>query len=164
MKFKKEHLTPTELGEMFGVSEDELVGWLEKVGLHSSETKRPSCRAHDEEYCKTYSHGFRSFKWLWNAEKTVNRLVKAGHHLASPPPSSLVEPSGIKGPFTCRSIADGAHEIIGEDGFPVVSTVGDQNAKVVTKLLNLAHGHGVFDQKKPAPPERIETDGFVIVA
>ena len=60
MKFKKEHLTPTELGQMFGVSEDELGDWLEADGLHSSE-KRPSCRAHDEDFCKTYSHGFRSF-------------------------------------------------------------------------------------------------------
>lgn len=164
MKFKKEHLTPTELGQIFGISPEELEGWLEKVGLHSSETKRPSCHAHDEYFCKTYSHGFRSFKWLWDAEKTVNRLVKAGHHLASPPPSSLVEPSQLKGPFTCRSITDGTHEIIGDDGFPVVCAVGHRNAKVVTKLLNLAHDHGVFDQKKPAPPERIETDGFVIVA
>ncbi len=94
----------------------------------------------------------------------MNRLVKAGHHLASPPPSSLVEPSKLKGSFTCRSIADGTHEIIGDDGFPVVCTVGDRNATFVTKLMTLAHDRGVFDQKKAAPPERVETDGFVIIA
>ncbi len=64
MKFKKEHLTPAELGNVFGVSEGELVGWLEAVGLHSRETERPSCYAHDEEYCRTYYHDGWDFKWL----------------------------------------------------------------------------------------------------
>ena len=49
------------------------------------------------------------------------------------------------------------HEIVGDDGFPAVWVVGEHNAKTVTRLMTLAHEHGVFEritEKKQTAPTR----------
>ena len=166
MNFKKEHVTQTELGQIFGVSPQVVGDWLVEVGLRSDK-KRPSTYAHSGGYVDTLSNRSWGYKWVWHAKKTVAALIEAGHHPVSPPPGDLIEAATLKGPFNCRRNENGTHEIIGSDGFPTVWVIGDQNAKVVTKLMNLAADRGVFERAKPQPPaqqpERVETDGFMIL-
>jgi len=167
MNFKKEHLTQTELGQILGVSPHVVGDWLVDAGLRN-EKKRPSTYAHSEGYIDTLSNGSWGYKWVWNAKKTVAVLIEDGHHPVSPPPGDLVEATPLRGPFSCRRNENGTHELIGSDGFPVVWVLGEHNARVVTKLMNLADARGVFERVKPLtpeqPPQRVETDGFVIMA
>ena len=166
MRFKTEHVTQTELGQIFGVSSHVIGDWLVEAGL-KNEKKRATGYAHEEGFITTVSNKSWGYRWLWHTQKTVRALIEAGHHPVSPPPGNLIEPSTIKGPFTCRLNDNGTHEIVGHDGFPAVWVVGDGNATFVTKLLNLAHNHGVIGRIKSHPeptPSRVETDGFVIIA
>lgn len=170
MKFKTEHVTQTELGQIFGVSSHVIGDWFVEVGL-KTETKHASGYAHNGGFITTVSNKSWGYKWMWHAQKTVTALIEAGHHPVSPPPGNLIEPSTIKGPFICRLNENGTHEIVGNDGFPAVWVVGDHNATVVTKLLNLADQSGVIErmaakaqnsnQQEDSGP--IETPGFSII-
>ena len=167
MKFKKEHLTQTELEQIFGVSSHEVGNWLVDVGLRT-EKKRPSGIAHHDGFCCHDHTGSWGYRWVWHAEKTVNALIEAGHRPTSPPPGELLEASILEGPFMCRVNETGMYEIVGDDGFPAVWVIGEQNAKTVTRLMTLSHEHGVFErineQQSAAPPTgAFETEGFVIV-
>lgn len=167
MRFRKEQLTQTELAQIFGVSPHVVGDWLVDVGLRN-EKKRPSSYAHNGGFIETLSNGSWGYRWVWNARKTVAALIDDGHHPVSPPPGDLIEATTLRGPFKWRKNENGTHEITGSDGFPVVWVLGDQNGRVLTKLMNLADERGVFERIKPQspepPPERIESDGFVILA
>lgn len=167
MNFKKENLTLAELGRVFGVSAKEVGRWLSESGLRTARGN-PTYLACDEGFSEHRSNGSWGGNWVWHAERTVATLIEDGHRPASPPPGDLFAPSRLKGPFTCRTTESGTYEIIGEDGMPVVWTLGKGNAETLAKLMSLADQHGIFERaaaSKPKPEpvtEPVEKEGFVI--
>jgi hypothetical protein len=149
MKFKYKFLTQTQLGRLFGVSSHKIGGWLVEVSLRT-EDKRPSDRAHHDGFCTTAPSGSTGYHWVWNSQKTVRALQEAGHALVSDAPSELVEPSVLNGPFSMSPTR--TKEILNTDGSVAVSVMNEQSARIVLKLLNTSHRHGVIE-RLTKPPE-----------
>jgi hypothetical protein len=145
MIFKYKLLTQTQLGQLFGATSHEIGKWLVQCGLRNEKTKRPSTEAHRDGYCDQAPSGVGTgYCWAWDAEKTVKRLVEAGHRLLTELPESLVPAATLNGPFqiskTCPS------EVLNGDGTLAARTVGNRNAIMMLKLLELADRHGVINR------------------
>jgi hypothetical protein len=139
--YKHKIMTQSQIGRIFGTTSHEVGRWLVKVGLRTSQGK-PTATAHKGGYCETAPSHNNGYYWAWNAEKTVAALEAAGHIRASLPPLDLVNPSPLSGPFQARLNEAGHTELVDSNGFVNVIVSGEQNAKLVISLLNLAHRHG----------------------
>jgi hypothetical protein len=138
-------MTLTQLGQIFGASSHEIGRWLVDIGLRN-EQKRPSKLAFDGDFCRTGPSRGAGYNWVWHTQKTVEALKQAGHKMVSPPPLDLVHPARISGPFTTEARDGGKIEIVNGDGTASLWAIGESNAKIVARLLNLAHQHGVLDR------------------
>jgi hypothetical protein len=142
MKFRFEHLTLTQLGEVFGVSSHQIGNWLVTLGLRSDQ-KRPSREAFAGGYVTTAPSRGQGYNYVWHAEKTVKALVDAGRPVAVPPGCALLAPCVLHGPFVCRPHAAIGSEIVNGDGTVAVWVTGEENAAFLCRVLNAADRHGV---------------------
>ncbi len=150
--FKYEHVNLTQLGSLFGVSSHKAGEWLVQVGLRT-DRKKPSRTAFEGKYVTTGpSRGEGTYAWVWHTEKTVKALEEAGHKRVNPPPLDLVVPPALNGPFTQRLTDSGMTEIVGGDGTVTTFVLGDENARTVCDLLNVAHRLGKIKTAPPAAP------------
>lgn len=138
-------MTLTQIGQCFGVSSHQVGRWLVDIGLRT-EDKRPSQKAFDGKFCTQGPSRGEGYTWVWHSQRTVKALEDAGHKRVVPAPVELVEPPRLNGPLTYRARPDGIYEIVGGDGGVAVLCVGQDNAHVLIRILNLAHEKGVLDR------------------
>jgi hypothetical protein len=145
MRFRYEYLSLTEVGEVFGVSNQQVGKWLADLGLryHNQRGWWPTQKAR-ESYVKDV--GTLGHMYVWHAERTIKELEGAGHQVAIPPGHALLAPCRLNGPFQFRPSAQFGHEVVNGDGTVAVCVAGKDNARFLTDLLNLAHRHGVVDR------------------
>ncbi len=148
MKFKYKLLTQTQLGLLFGATSHEVGKWLVQCGLRDAKTKRPTATAHNEKLCDTAPSGQVGYCWAWDATKTVQRLVEAGHPLLAEPPSQLVESPQMVGPFQVEPTDK--RNIVNSEGQFVLKASVEAHAAGVVMLLNAAHRHGTLQKLIPS--------------
>lgn len=147
-KFKYPRFTLTQLGELFGVTNQQVGKWLASAGLRD-ECGKPTRLAHDGGFCETAPSRNDMYVWAWRPEKVVPVLEKLGHKLLAMPPLELVEPSPLSGPFGIRTDANGFTEVINADGTVAALVAGRPQAEKVAAILNLAHKHSRFGHSTP---------------
>lgn len=155
MKFRFEFMTLTQIGEVFGVSNQRVGKWLVKLGLRTAANK-PSGAAFDGDYVMAGPSRNQGYNWVWHSDKTVAALTAAGHKLAVHPACELLAPCQLNGPFEARRSPAFGYEVANGDGTVAVWVRGKQNAKFVCDLLNVADRNGVVSRLlgKPDEPER----------
>ena len=145
-----EYLSQTQIASLFGVTATEVGGWLIGLGLRQTINK-PTPRAMQEGLVKEVSTGTMNF-FSWHKERVVSMLEAAGHRrdhghghgqVAEPPKPTK---KGIHGPFQLRpnSVDGDFSDILNVDGTVGMWIEGQENAKKVLSVLNLAHKHGLF--------------------
>ena len=158
MKFRNEHMTLTQIGEVFGVSNQQVGKWLVKLGLRTPALK-PSTEAFSGGYVTPAPSRGQGYVYIWHSEKTVGRLVAAGHRVAAKPCSELLVPPPLCGPFECQPDPDFGHRLVGAGGQVAVWVSGEENARVVCWLLNLADRNG-----KLQAPNRVGSQAQAAIA
>jgi hypothetical protein len=150
MTFKKRLLTQTQLGQLFGATSHDIGKWLVSCGLKDQGTRMPTREAHNEKYCDTAPSGQSNYSWEWVAEKTVQRLIEAGHPLAPVLPPELVEAPELTGPFQLKT-AD-SKIILNGEGRPVMQMVVAAHAKALMRILEAAHKTGAIERMLKSEP------------
>lgn len=80
-----EYLSMTEIGKLFGVTNQRIGKWLGSIGLRT-EDKKPSARAFSEGFVAMRdSRQPGTYYWAWNVDLTVKELETAGHVLVPQP-------------------------------------------------------------------------------
>lgn len=143
--FRFKFMSLSQLGEVFGVSNQQVGKWLVQLGLRTSDNK-PSAEAFQGGYVEQMPSRNQGYTWSWHSEKTVAALEAAGHLRVLNPPSELVQPPALKGPFSLRKNGDGTHQIVSTDGAVAVAVAGEGNAAFVKKLLNAAQKVGMIER------------------
>ncbi len=142
MKYKYRLLTQSQLGELFGVSSHKIGEWLVQCGLRNEKAKKPTPDAHKGGFCDTAPSGQVGYCWAWDAERTAQRLVDAGHSLVAEPPSHLIEPPEMVGPFKTQPTDN--KNVVNAEGQFVLRAGVEPHAAVLVRLLNAAHRHGTL--------------------
>jgi hypothetical protein len=149
-KFKYPRMTLTQLGELYGVTNQQVGKWLASAGLRDNRGK-PTRLAHDGGYCEQAPSRNDMYVWAWRPEKVVPVLEQHGHTMLRMPPLNLVEPPPLAGPFGVRTDADGFSEITNADGTLAALVPGRPQAERLVGVLNLAHKHSKFGHGSPTP-------------
>lgn len=142
MKFRYEFISLTQIGELFGVSNQKVGKWLVMLGLRTTANK-PSREAFGGGYVDTGPSRNQGFNYVWHSERTVTALTAAGHNVAVHPACELLAPCQLNGPFEVRTNKSFGFEIVNGDGTVAVWVRGRKNAKFVSDLLNIAQRNGV---------------------
>lgn len=158
MKFKLRLLNQTQLGKLFGATSHDIGKWLISCGLKDQSTGRPTREAHQEQCCDTAPSGLSNYSWEWVAEKTVQRLVEAGHPLATELPPELVEPPELVGPFQMKTAS--SKIILNGEGRPVLQLTVAAHAKVLMRILEAAHKTGAIERMLKSEPVIKATAGL----
>lgn len=148
-KFRYPRMTLTQIGQLFGVTNQMVGKWLASAGLRDDRGK-PTRQAHDGGYCETAPSRNDGFFWSWRPEKVVPVLETLGHRMLSMPPVDLVEPPPLVGPFGLRTDADGFTEVTNADGTLAALVPGRPQAEKLVAVMNLAHKHGKLGHAAPA--------------
>lgn len=165
MKIKYEYLTLGQLGDVFGETSHTVGKWLLTLGLRFEGKLglRPTKAALDGGYVKPGPSRNQGYNWVWHAEKTVKALLDAGHRPMSPPPAAVVAPEALNGPFATRPHPQIGFEVVSGDGTVAVWVHGEENARVVAKVLTVADKHGLIGRLTGAEPSDGETPGAITV-
>lgn len=145
MTFTYKCMTQTQLGQLFGVSNQKIGQWLRSLGLRDEDGK-PTQKAHYGDFCETAPSGESGYHWVWQSQKTVAALIEAGHRLVPNPPPQLVYPAILHGPFSVRKSASAEFAVENEDGSVSLWANNKMTADVVVRILNLAHEKGFLDR------------------
>lgn len=150
-------MTLTQIGEVFGVSNQKVGKWLVKLGLRTAANK-PSREAFEGGYVEAGPSRNQGYNWVWRSDRTVAALTEAGHKPALHPACELLAPCQLNGPFEVRTNPSFGFEVVNGDGTVAVWVRGKPNAKFVCDLLNVADRNGVVGRLmgKPVEPERCE--------
>lgn len=145
MKWRFEYMTLTQIGEVFGVSNQQVGKWLAKLGLRT-DANRPSREAFDGGYVKEGPSRGQGYNWVWHSEKTVRVLSEAGHKSALLLACELMAPCQLSGPFEYRPSPVFGFEVVNGDGTVAVWVRGEKNARFVCNVLNAANRSGVVSK------------------
>jgi hypothetical protein len=143
-------MTLTQLGQLFGVTNQQIGKWMASAGLRDDRGK-PTKQAHDGGCCETAPSRNDGYIWAWRPEKVVPVLEQHGHTMLPMPPLELVEPPPMAGPFGCRTVANGFTEVTNADGTVAALVPGRPQAEKLVAILNLAHKHSKFGHATPTP-------------
>lgn len=148
MKLRYEYLTLGQLGEVFGTTSHKVGRWLVQIGLRyeSKQGLKPSRDAYGGGFVKDVPSRNQGYCYAWHAEKSIKALVEAGHKVSIQPGHELLAPCRLNGPFRYRPNAQIGHEIVNADGSVAVCVTGEDNARFLTRLLNLADKYGVVQK------------------
>lgn len=148
MKFRYEYMTLGQIGEVFGTSSHQTGRWLAKIGLRveGKQGLKPSREAYAGGFVKDVPSRNQGYCWAWHAEKTVKALEEAGHEVCLSPGSELLAPARLNGPFTQRTHPQFGHEVVNGDGSVTVWVTGEDNARFLCRLLNLADKNGLVSR------------------
>ena len=146
MSYKYEYLTLTQIGDLFGESNQEVGKWLATVGLRhrSNGVLKPTPAAFDGGFVTDVAGRNQGYSWAWHTRKTVEALVAAGHRLVSPLPTALVHEDKLNAPFAHRPNDQFGYQVVSGDGTVAVWVRGETNARLIARLLNLADKHGLI--------------------
>jgi hypothetical protein len=142
-------MTLTQIGQLFGETNQMVGKWLASAGLRDDRGK-PTRQAHDGGFCETAPSRNDGFFWSWRPEKVVPVLETLGHRMLSMPPVDLVEPPPLSGPFGVRTDANGFTEVTNADGTVAALVPGRPQAEKLVAVMNLAHKHGKLGHAAPA--------------
>jgi hypothetical protein len=145
MKWRFEYMTLTQIGEVFGVSNQQVGKWLAKLGLRT-DANRPSREAFDGGYVKAGPSRGQGYNWVWHSEKTVRALSEAGHKSALLLACELMASGQLNGPFEYRPSPVIGFEVANGDGTVAVWVRGEKNARLVCNVLNAADRCGVVSK------------------
>lgn len=145
MKFRYEHMTLSQIGEVFGTTSHQVGRWLTNIGLRyeSKQGKKPSREAYTGGYVKDVPSKGQGHFWVWHSERTIKALEEAGHKVHIQPGHELFAPCRLNGPFRCHPNEHFGHQVVNGDGTVAVCVTGEENARFLTSLLNLADKHGI---------------------
>jgi hypothetical protein len=148
MRFRFEFMSLTQIGELFGVSNQQVGKWLATIGLREKGKNglKPTREAYAGGFVKDVPSRGQGYIWAWHSEKTVKALEQAGHKLVALPGSELLMPVQLNGPFQHRPHPQFGQEIVNGDGSVCLWAQGEHNARFLCQLLNLAHSKGVVDR------------------
>lgn len=147
-RFKYPRMTLTQIGQLFGVTNQQVGKWLASAGLRDDRGK-PTRTAHDGGYCEQAPSRNDMYVWAWKPERVVPVLEQHGHKMLPMPPVDLVEPSPLSGPFGLRTDANGFTEITNADGTVAALVPGRQHAEKLAGVMNLVHKHSKFGHTTP---------------
>lgn len=147
--YRYPRFTLTQLGELYGVTNQQVGKWLAEAGLRDDKGK-PTRTAHDGGYCETAPSRNDNYVWAWLPKKVVPVLERKGHTMLRMPPVALVEPPPLSGPFGCRTDASGLTEVINADGTVAALVPGRQQADKLIAVLNAAHKLGYLGVVPPS--------------
>jgi hypothetical protein len=135
-----EYLGQGQLGQLFGVSSQQVGRWLIELRLRGP--REPSEESLANGLAKVVANDDVIF-FSWHKERVIELLRKAGHRLASEPETPPL-PTKLVGPFAARrSDEDGdGFEIADSDGMVAVWTRGETLAAKLAKLMTLAASDG----------------------
>lgn len=145
MRYRHEYMNMVNLGRLFGVSGQRLGKWLKELGLRN-QFGSPTRDAFDEKLLSYDYEQWGTYTTLWNAERTVRLLEEAGHQRIVDPPTDLVEPPSMTGPFSLRHSDDDRWQIVGKDGAVAIVVTGETNARAVRRVMNIAHRAGMLNE------------------
>lgn len=140
-RFKYPRLTLTQLGELYGVTNQQVGKWLAEAGLRDDRNK-PTPAAFAGNYCDTAPSRNNCYLYVWRPEKVVPALEQHGHKMLPMPPLDLVEPPALSGPFGIRMDANGLSEITNADGSVAALVPGRREADKLVGVMNIAHRLG----------------------
>jgi hypothetical protein len=144
--FHYDHMTLTQIGQLFGVSSHQIGKWLVEPGLRTSKN-RPSSMAHENGFVmQGPSRGGTGYIWVRHSEKTVAALQAKGHQRIPNPPPWLVDAPRLCGPFEKRANDQNSIDVVNDDGSVCLVVTGEANAAVLVKVLNAAHKSGYLDR------------------
>jgi hypothetical protein len=138
-------MTLTQLGKIFGVTNQQVGKWLVEIGLRTTENK-PSHEAFQGEFVEQVPSRNDKYTWGWHSAKTVAVLEAAGHFRILNPPEDLVKPPMLNGPFAIRGGGDGTYQIVSADGCVAIVVTGKRNAEYVLRMLTLLHQTGSLEK------------------
>lgn len=138
MKYRYEYMNQGQLGDLFGETSHVVGRWLKELGLRNKQGS-PSGEAFEKKLVSQNYDSNGTYSYVWHVERTVAELEAAGHKQVAVPPTTLVEPPVLKGPFTMRASNHDNWHLVGSDNEVAIAVTGEANAKVVAHLLNLAH-------------------------
>lgn len=144
MNFRFEFLTLTQLGELFGVSNQQVGKWLCDLGLRL-DTNKPSRSAFEGGFVTQSPSRGAGYNWAWHAEKTVAALRSAAHELVPSLPLGLVEPPELFGSFGVKRCGD-VYGVMNGDGDVCLVASSQHVAELTAKVLGAANKHGVLDR------------------
>ena len=140
-----DYTTMTEIGKRFDASSHDVGRWLTEIGLRT-QFKEPSREAISDGYCKRQAMDGPGTLVVWNTAKTVAALEKAGHQQVVKPPTMPMPPTdGLNGPFTLKRSGTNGFLVQGGDGATCIWIYGEQVARQLIRLLDVADKHGYFD-------------------
>jgi len=134
-------LSLRQLGTIYGVSSHKVGRWLKEIGL-STATGEPTQDAIDAKFCELVVLDDGAVFWAWSREKVAGVLEQHGLRPSTPASSATTEKSSFSGPFEFRLSGSNTWEIICGDGSVCVWVLGEDRARKVSVLLNLACKHG----------------------
>jgi hypothetical protein len=141
--YRFEFMTMSQIGELFGVSSHQVGKWLVEIGLRT-DRKAPSQLAFGGDFVTQAPSRNDGYNWVWHSARTVAALEKAGHRRIYNPPTYLVHPAKLKGPFGKRGNTENGYDIVNGDGSVAIVVSGEENADFMVKVLTLADRHGVI--------------------
>ena len=138
MKYKIEYMNMVDLGRLFGVSSHQIGKWLKDLGLRRA-NGTPSTTAYQQKLVSFSYEQWGTYNAVWHVDRVVRILEHADHQQVADLPSDLVELPTLTGPFSLREIGNGKQQIVGNDGEVAITVAGETNAKVVLRVMNIAH-------------------------
>lgn len=143
MKYRTEYMDMNELGRLFGVSGRVIGSHLSDLGLRDPWGK-PNQQAVNQRLIDYDYERHGTYTKLWHVERIVKILEDDGLKLASPAPTDLVKPPPLVGPFAIQDASKGTWNLEGRNGEVVLTVIGEENARAVRNLMNLADKSGHF--------------------
>ena len=137
-----------ELGRLFGVNGRQIGLRLKTLGLRS-QWGAPTRQAEDRQLIDYSYERHGTYTKLWHVVRTVKLLEDAGLELASPAPTDLLEPPVLVGPFCIAELKHDQWQIVGSNGETAIVVTGEGNARVVMRVMNVAHRAEVLARKLP---------------
>lgn len=145
MKYRRDYMDMNELGRLFGVSGRVVGSRLKELGLRDR-WGNPTWQAESQRLTDYNYERHGTYTKLWHVERTVRILEDAGLELASPAPTDLIEPPEIAGPFSLKEADCDQWQIIGKDDAVAIVVTGEANARVVQRVMNIAHRAGMLEK------------------
>lgn len=140
-RFKYPRMTLTQIGKLFGETNQKVGKRLVLAGLRDDHCK-PTRLAHDGGFCETAPSRNDMYIWSWRPEKVVPVLERHGYKLLPIPPLELVEPPPLAGPFGLRTDANGFTEVTSADSTVAALVPGRPQAEKLVAVMNVAHKFG----------------------
>lgn len=130
-----------DLGVYFNLSSHKIGIALDALGLRDG-TNNPTAKAFAGGYVAKSGHT-NGWYYVWHLEKTLAALEAAGHKRV-PQPST----AKLTGPFSAVRRKGSEWLVLNSDGTYSVVVIGEDNAKRLVAVFNLADKHGLLNASK----------------